>query len=92
MYHPRLRLARQTTSGNRTPARLRRQSAGLCRAFAYDDLIKADKINLDIFRLKGEALEDFANLPAPEIIAAEIVEDLEAALQQFAAIAADLKQ
>jgi type I restriction enzyme M protein len=41
--------------------------------------------------LKDESLADSANLPAPDIIAAEIVEDLEAALQQFAAIAADFK-
>ena len=41
--------------------------------------------------LKDESLEDSANLPDPDIIAAEIVEDLEAALQQFAAIAGDLK-
>jgi type I restriction enzyme M protein len=42
--------------------------------------------------LKDESLEDSANLPDPDIIAAEIVEDLEAALQQFAAIAQDLKK
>jgi len=41
--------------------------------------------------LKDESLEDSANLPDPEIIAAEIVEDLEAALQQFAAVT-DAKQ
>ena len=41
--------------------------------------------------LKDESLEDSANLPDPEIIAAEIVEDLEAALSQFATIATDLK-
>jgi len=41
--------------------------------------------------LKDESLEDSANLPAPDVIAQEIVEDLEAALSQFAAIAADLK-
>jgi len=40
--------------------------------------------------LKDESLEDSANLPDPDVIAAEIVEDLEAALQQFAAIASDL--
>ena len=51
-----------------------------------------DKLNLDIFWLKDESLEDSANLPDPDIIAAEIVEDLEAALSQFAAIAADLKK
>lgn len=37
-----------------------------------------------------ESLEDSENLPAPEVIAAEIVEDLQAALDQFAQIAADL--
>jgi type I restriction enzyme M protein len=49
-----------------------------------------DKVNLDIFWLKDESLEDSANLPAPDVIAAEIVEDLEAALEQFAEIAGDL--
>ena len=42
--------------------------------------------------LKDESLEDSANLPDPDVIPAEIVEDLEAALQQFAAIAQDLKK
>lgn len=37
-----------------------------------------------------ESLEDTCNLPTPELIAAEIVEDLQAALGQFAAIAASL--
>ena len=62
------------------------------KCFAYEDLIKRDKVNLDIFWLKDESLEDSANLPAPDIIAAEIVEDLEAALEQFATIAEDLKR
>ena len=54
--------------------------------------MKRDKLNVDIFWLKDESLEDSANLPDPDIIAAEIVEDLEAALSQFATIAADLKK
>ena len=40
--------------------------------------------------LRDDSLEDSENLPAPEVIAAEIVEDLQAALDQFAAIAASL--
>jgi type I restriction enzyme M protein len=60
------------------------------KAFAYDNLLKRDKVNLDIFWLKDEALEDSANLPAPEVIAAEIAEDLQAALEQFATIAEEL--
>ena len=42
--------------------------------------------------LKDESLEDSANLPDPDIIAQEIVEDLQAALAQFAEIANDLKK
>jgi len=41
---------------------------------------------------KDESLEDSANLPNPDIIAAEIAEDLQAALAQFAEIANDLKR
>jgi len=61
------------------------------KAFSYEELAKRDKVNLDIFWLKDEALEESANLPAPEIIAADITADLEAALEQFATIAEDLK-
>jgi len=43
-------------------------------------------VNLDIFWLKDESLEDSANLPDPGVIALEITEDLEAALAQFAAV------
>ena len=50
-----------------------------------------DKVNLDILS-QDESLEDSANLPPSEIIAQEIVEDLQAALAQFAEIAADLKK
>lgn len=51
-----------------------------------------DKLNLDIFWLKDESLEDSANLPDPDILAQEIVEDLQAALAQFAEIASDSKR
>ena len=61
------------------------------KAFGYDELTKRDKANLDIFWLKDDALEESANLPAPEVIAADIAADLEAALEQFNTIAEDLK-
>jgi type I restriction enzyme M protein len=63
---------------------------GRWRAYDYDELIARDKASLDIFWLKDESLADSDNLPAPEVIALEIVEDLEAALEQFRLIAADL--
>jgi type I restriction enzyme M protein len=62
------------------------------KSFTYDELIKRDKVNLDIFWLKDDALEESANLPTPEVIAADIAADLEAALEQFATIAEDLKK
>ena len=52
--------------------------------------MQRDKASLDIFWLRDESLEDVENLPPPEVIAAEIVEDLEAALAEFAAIAESL--
>ncbi|MFM2166024.1 MAG: hypothetical protein RIS79_395 [Verrucomicrobiota bacterium] len=68
-----------------------RQESERFKAFDYADLIKRDKINLDIFWLKDDALEESANLPAPGVIALDIMEDLQAALEQFATIAEDLK-
>jgi type I restriction enzyme M protein len=60
------------------------------RPFSYDELMARDKASLDIFWLRDESLEDTDNLPAPEVIAAEIVEDLQAALDQFSEIASSL--
>ena len=68
-----------------------RQESERFKSFDYADLIKRDKINLDIFWLKDDALEESANLPAPGVIALDIMEDLQAALEQFATIAEDLK-
>jgi type I restriction enzyme M protein len=62
------------------------------KPFIYEELTKRDKANLDIFWLKDDALEESANLPAPDVIAQEITDDLEAALEQFATIAEDLKK
>ena len=58
----------------------------------YTELIQRDKANLDIFWLKDESLEDTENLPAPEIIAAEITENLQNALEQFNNITEELEK
>ena len=63
---------------------------GRWRKFTYDEILARDKASLDIFWLKDDSLEDSANLPEPGVLAAEIVEDLEAALEQFRLIADDL--
>ena len=63
---------------------------GRWRSYAYDELLVRDKISLDIFWLRDKTLEDSASLPDPDVLATEIVQDLQAALAQFAAIAEDL--
>ena len=65
---------------------------GRWRAFSHEELLARDKVNLDIFWLRDESLEDTANLPEPDVLAAEIVEDLQAALEQFREIAEDLAE
>ncbi len=60
------------------------------KAFTYDELMQRDKVSLDIFWLKDESLEDSENLPPPDIIAREIAENLESALEQFSGIYEDL--
>jgi type I restriction enzyme M protein len=72
--------------------RLERTETERFRPFVYDELVARDKASLDIFWLRDESLEDTENLPPPEVIAAEIVEDLETALAQFSEIAVSLEQ
>jgi type I restriction enzyme M protein len=65
---------------------------GRWRCFTYEELLKRDKLNLDIFWLKDKSLEDSENLPEPDVLAQEIADDLQTALDQFTAIAAELKR
>jgi type I restriction enzyme M protein len=60
------------------------------KVFSYDELLRRDKIGLDIFWLKDDSLEDSEDLPAPEVIAKEIAENLESALDQFSSIQEEL--
>ncbi len=62
------------------------------KPFSYDELMQRDKVNLDVFWLKDESLEDSANLPDPDVLAAEIVDNLEGALEEFRAIYEELEQ
>jgi type I restriction enzyme M protein len=84
-YHPENRHQRRPTWSEENPN-------GRWRAFAYDELLQRDKVSLDIFWLRDESLEDSASLADPDVIAAEIVEDLRAALEEFEAIGAEFAQ
>src|SRR6266446_435613 len=69
--------------------RHRRKETERFKAFTYEELKKRDKVSLDIFWLKDDSLEDSSSLPDPDVLAVEIVDDLQAALDEFAQIAAD---
>jgi type I restriction enzyme M protein len=82
-YNPENRNKRKATWSDSTPE-------GRWRSFTYDELMARDKVNLDIFWLRDESLEDSANLPSPDVLATEIVEDLRSALAQFEGIEEEL--
>jgi len=84
-FNPENRHQRQATWSETGPE-------GRWRAFPYDELMARDKVNLDIFWLRDESLEDSANLPAPDVLAREIAEDLEAALELFNEIGNEIGQ
>lgn len=69
-----------------------RQETERFRRFGYEELVQRDKLNLDIFWLKEDSLEDIDGLPEPEVLATEIVESLEAALNQFRSVRAELTE
>jgi type I restriction enzyme M protein len=70
----------------------KRNPDGRWRDFDYAEILKRDKLNLDIFWLKDKSLEDSADLPEPDVLAQEIADDLQTALDQFTAIAGELKE
>lgn len=76
----------------RESASLQQNPEGRWRSYGYDEVMARDKVSLDSFWPRDESLEDSANLPEPDVLAAEIVADLQAALEQFAAIAEDLER
>jgi type I restriction enzyme M protein len=82
-YNPSNRYERKPTWSEKKPD-------GRWRPYTYDDLVARDKAGLDIFWLKDKSLDASDNLPDPDVIAQEVVDDLEAALEQFRLIANDL--
>lgn len=63
---------------------------GPWRKFTYEKIIVHDKTSLDIFWLKDKSLADLDNLPEPDVLADEIIQNIEAGLESFRAIASNL--
>ena len=83
-FKPATRHRRKPTWSEATPD-------GRWRAYDYEELIKRDKVNLDLFWLRDDTLDDGDHLPDPGILAEEIADDLQTALDQFRAIAEGLR-
>lgn len=62
------------------------------KRFNYVDLIARDKTNLDIFWLKDDSMTDTASLPKPEVLTAQIIQDLEECLAEFREVGAELRR
>lgn len=75
-YHPENRNKRVETWSEENPE-------GRWRKFTYDEIIERDKTNLDIFWIKDKSLTDLDNLPDPDVLANEIIENIEAGLNSF---------
>jgi type I restriction enzyme M protein len=65
---------------------------GRWRKYSYEELAARDKTSLDLFWLKDESLADLENLPEPTDLAEEIIENIEAGLASFRAVAAALNK
>ncbi|MBN2531783.1 MAG: SAM-dependent DNA methyltransferase [Spirochaetales bacterium] len=75
-YHSENRSKRKATWSEKNPG-------GRWRKYTYEEILERDKTSLDIFWLKDKSLADLDNLPDPDILANEIIEDLEAGLENF---------
>tara|TARA_R110000868_G_scaffold306734_3_gene568094 strand:+ start:22907 stop:24376 length:1470 start_codon:yes stop_codon:yes gene_type:complete len=76
LYNPENRHKREETWNDENPS-------GRWRKFTYEEITNRDKTSLDIFWIKDDSLADLDNLPDPDILAAEIVENIEAGLESF---------
>ncbi|MEX1058668.1 MAG: class I SAM-dependent DNA methyltransferase, partial [Natronospirillum sp.] len=64
---------------------------GRWRKYSYEELMARDKTSLDVFWLKDKSLTDLDNLPEPDELAEEIIENLEAGLASFRSVLTALK-
>lgn len=83
-YNPQNRYERKETWSEENPD-------GRWRKFSADDIFKRDKKSLDIFWIKDKSLADLDNLPSPDVLADDIIENLQSALESFQELKKQLK-
>ncbi len=82
-YNPQNRHERKETWSEGNPN-------GRWRKYTYDEIIARDKTSLDIFWLKDDSLADLENLPDPDVLALEILENLESVVESFRGLVEEL--
>ena len=65
---------------------------GRWKKYSVDELLAREKTNLDIFWLKDKSLTDLDNLPEPDDLAEDIIENLEAGLNSFREVLSGLSK
>lgn len=83
-YNPENRFEREETYSEENPE-------GRFRKFAVEDILERDKTSLDIFWIKDKSLADLDNLPSPDVLADDIIENLQSALESFENLTEQLK-
>lgn len=83
-YNPLNRYERKETWSPENPD-------GRWRKFSVEEIYARDKTSLDIFWIKDKSLADLDNLPDPEVLADEIIENLQSALDSFQELKSQLK-
>lgn len=84
-YNPDNRHERHETWSEENPE-------GRWRRFTIEEILARDKTSLDIFWIKDKSLADLDNLPAPEELAQDIMENLQSAMDGFGELLAALKK
>jgi len=69
-----------------------RKEAERFRKFTYDEIVLRDKTSLDIFWLKDNSLTDLDNLPDPDVLVEDIIENLESSLESLREISNNLNK
>jgi len=62
------------------------------KKFTYNEIISRDKTSLDIFWLKDKSLTDLDNLPDPDVLVEDIIENLESSLESLREISNNLSK
>ena len=65
---------------------------GRWRKFKVDDIFARDKTSLDIFWIKDKSLADLDNLPDPDVLASDIIDNLQSAIDSFNALMGTLNK